>query len=217
MYYLMRMTEHQCIREIRVRTIRGSPSGLSLLETTIAIGVIVTGLFAAFTLVIANRRTSDEAGLRFAAVQLAREGVEIVRATRDSNWISEDAPDWDEGLKGSAGSYTGVAVFNPGMTSWQLTFGAATFSDPSARVVRQQDGNGETFWTQGQSGDAAVDLTPYRRLIDVHPICADGQVAESGCADANPKVGMRVRSRVQWTSRGITHAVTAEESMFNWR
>ena len=189
--------------------------GLSLLETTIAIGVIVTGLFAAFTLVIANRRTSDEAVLRFAAVQLAREGVEVVRSLRDSNWLAGTA--WDGGIAGSAGSYTGIAVFNPGTTSWQLTFGAATFFDPSARVVRQQDVNDETFWTQGQSSDAAVDPTPYRRLIDVHPICADKQVAENGCADMSPKVGMRVRSRVQWSSRGNTHVVIAEESMYDWR
>lgn len=196
--------------------------GLSLLETTIAIGVIVTGLFAAFTLVIANRRTSDEAGLRFAAVQLAREGVEIVRAIRDSNWISADAPDWDEGLKGSAGSYTGIARFNPDPDSavWELSYDAAAFTDARARVVRQQSVAGGTYWTQGAPSNAVVGPTPYRRLIDVYPICADDSVVESGApcdAVANPKVGMRVRSRVQWSSRGNTHEVTAEETMYNWR
>jgi Tfp pilus assembly protein PilV len=192
--------------------------GLSLLETTIAIGVIVTGLFAAFTLVIANRRTSDEAGLRFAAIQLAREGVEVVRAIRDTNWLAQRT--WDTGIAGSgAGSYTGVAVFTPATTSWQITFGASGFSDPNARVVRQQrNGNDETFWTQGLSSDAAA--TPYRRLIETHPICTDQSVGENGpsCdAAANPKVGMRVRSRVQWSSRGVTHEVAAEETMYDWR
>ncbi|MBI4434547.1 hypothetical protein HY635_01905 [Candidatus Uhrbacteria bacterium] len=194
-----------------------------MLETTIAIGVIVTGLFAAFTLVIANRRTSDEAGLRFGAVAAAREGVEIVRSIRDSNWLSEGTRAWDDGIAGSAGSYSGVAAFSPSDASWQIIFGATTLDASSARIIRATTGEGESYWTQGLASDATVEPTPYRRLIDVYPICDRGEIVESGAAcepDAsppNPKIGIRVRSRVQWTSRGNTHEVVAEERMFNWR
>jgi len=206
--------------EISGRQIRGRPVGLSLLETTIAIGVIVTGLFAAFTLVIANRRMSDETGLRFGAVAAAREGVEIVRSIRDSNWLQEGTRAWDDDIAGSAGSYTGVAVFSPATAMWQLEYGAEAFTNAKARVVRRATVTGETYWTQGESADAVVDPTPYHRLIDVYPICDNGEDIEIGppCdAVANPKVGIRVRSRVQWTSRGNTHDVVAEERMFNWR
>ena len=201
------------MRECRI------PIGLSLLETTIAIGVIVTGLFAAFTLVISNRRLSDEVGLRFGAVSAARGGVEVVRSIRDSNWLDGTRP-WDDGIAGSSGAYTGIARFNPDGAVWELSHDAAVFTDERTRVVRQQSVTGETYWTQSASSDATINPTPYRRLIDVYPICAGGQIVESGApcdAVTNPKVGMRVRARVQWTSRGNTHEVTAEESMYDWR
>ncbi|MBI4450249.1 hypothetical protein HY634_04260 [Candidatus Uhrbacteria bacterium] len=197
--------------------------GLSLLETTIAIAVIVTGLFAAFTLVLSNRRAGDEARFRFGAVAVAREGVEVVRAIRDSNWLGEDTRTWDEGIAGSAGSYTGVARFNPSDASWQLTYGPESFPDAQARLVVRSSASGQTYWTQGAGGDEVVTETPYRRLIETFPICADRSVVERGAAcdpdasPANPKVGIRVRSRVRWATQGRTHEVVAEEQLFNWK
>jgi len=197
--------------------------GLSLLETTIAIAVIVTGLFAAFTLVQSNRRAGDEARLRFGAIAAAREGVEVVRSIRDSNWLGEDTRAWDDGIAGNAGTYTSVAMFNPTDVSWQLTYGPESFSDARTRLVARRATSEETYWTQGAGSDEVVTETPYRRLIATFPICADRSVVERGAAcdpDANPansKIGIRVRSRVWWVSQGRTHEVAAEESLFNWR
>ena len=62
--------------------------GQGLLETIVAIGVILTGLVSVMTLVISNLTGAREAALRYQAVNLAREGIELVRNKRDSNWLA---------------------------------------------------------------------------------------------------------------------------------
>lgn len=62
-------------------------SGQIMLETVMALAVITVGVYAAFTLSIANVNQSAVAINRFIASQLAREGVEIVRSIRDTTWL----------------------------------------------------------------------------------------------------------------------------------
>ncbi|MBI4433702.1 hypothetical protein HY632_02935 [Candidatus Uhrbacteria bacterium] len=198
------------------------PSGQGLLETTIAIGIIVTGLFAALTLAMANGRGSDAAALRFGAVQAAREGIEIARAMRDSNWLAGGVVPWDQGMTGSADQrYIAVAVLHPETRTWRFDFVEERFDQLGARLVRPREGS-LPFWTQGVTS-GAVDASPYRRLIAVYPICADGSIVRSGApCDATqpvpgPKVGIRVQSRVAWEHRGRTESAVAEEDLYNWR
>lgn len=194
------------------------PPGLGLLETTIAIAVIVTGLFAAFTLVFANRRASEEASLRFGATQLAREGIEAVRLMRDSNWLAGRA--WDAGIAGENADYTGVPVFDTTTGSWSMIYQANDLASPLARVVRRSP---SPFLIQGVTAGVDVTATAYRRGVTLFPICSDDSVIQGGltCApDASPpvpKVGILVRSIVQWHARGTTHEITAEERLYDWR
>lgn len=69
----------------------GLQKGQGLLETIVAIGVIVTGLVSVMTLVISNLTGAREAALRYQAVNLAREGIEMVRNARDTGWLTEKA------------------------------------------------------------------------------------------------------------------------------
>lgn len=195
------------------------PVGQGLLETTIAMGVIVTALFASFTLVLAHRRAADEAVLRLGAVQAAREGVEVVRAIRDGNWLAGDRS-WDAGIAGAGVDYTAVARFD-GASTWVLAYGPNTIEADGARIVRAVVGT-DTFLTQDPAGAGGAP-TPYRRLIAVDPICAaaDGslEAVTSGktCIAGQQKIGIRVRSTVRWSSRGGAHDVAAEETLFDWR
>lgn len=203
---------------------RVSRDGFGLLETIAAIGVITTGLFAVLTLVFSNMRSADEAGLRYGAVAAAREGIEVVRMIRDANWIAGDA--WDEGITGSAATTTAVLTFDPTSVGWAPVFGAYTFDHPGARIVRRTAAAG-TFWTQGDE-TAGAEVTPYRRLVRVLPICSveaatpgapDRATLEGDGAQCPPetKVGALVRSTVQWASRGSARSVTVEEALYDWR
>ncbi|MBI2482633.1 hypothetical protein HYV74_00465 [Candidatus Uhrbacteria bacterium] len=198
-----------------------SPSGQGLLETTIAIGIIMTGLFAALTLVMANVRGSDAAALRFGAVQAAREGVEIARAIRDANWLAGSVS-WDQGMTGSGDQqYIAVAVLDTETQVWRFEYVHEDFTQPAARLVRRVEG-ASPFWTQGVTSEA-VEWSPYRRLIALYPICADGSIVRSGvpCDGAQdvpgPKVGVRVQSVVHWEHRGRLEEAVAEEDLYNWR
>lgn len=65
-----------------------------LLETIVAIGVIMTGLVSVMALTVSNLNTQREAATRYQAVNLAREGIELVRNQRDSNWLAQQDT-WD--------------------------------------------------------------------------------------------------------------------------
>lgn len=194
------------------------PIGLSLLETTIAIAVIITGLFAAFTLVFAYRRASEEMALRFGATQAAREGVEAIRAIRDSNWLAERA--WDAGIAGAGTDYTGVPVLGHATGAWSVAYQPNDLTSPLTRIVRRRD---VRFATQGVVGDDDIVVTPYRRMVTLTPICADGSIVPAGLTctpDASPpapKVGIRVRATVQWQGRSMAHDITMEERLYDWR
>jgi len=60
--------------------------GQSLIETLVAIFVLITGIVAALGLGIYSFQTSGRASEQIIATSLARQGVEAVKNIRDSNW-----------------------------------------------------------------------------------------------------------------------------------
>ena len=71
-------------------------TGFTFLEIMIAISVMTIGILAVYTLIPKMISISSANINRFIASQLAREGMEIVRNIRDTNWLEEVA--WDAGL-----------------------------------------------------------------------------------------------------------------------
>ncbi len=70
--------------------------GQSLIETLVAITVMVIGVFGAVYLGVFTIRAAQTSQLDVVAENLAREGIESVRWIRDFNW--RQAIDWDTGL-----------------------------------------------------------------------------------------------------------------------
>ena len=95
--------------------------GFTLMEVIIAIAVIITALItliALISFVVSGLRPAE---FRLIAVNLAQEGLEIVRNIRDSNWLSyKRAPEnWRDGL--STGDYR--AQYNQfALLSWADSF-----------------------------------------------------------------------------------------------
>ena len=72
--------------------------GFTLIEVLTAISVMIIGILGIYALVprmIYVRAINTD---RFIASQLAREGIEIVRNIRDSNWLHPGL-NWDNGLR----------------------------------------------------------------------------------------------------------------------
>lgn len=61
--------------------------GESLIETIISIVLITLAVTAAITLIVTTMRASEASKERIIAINLAREGIEAVRAIRDTNWL----------------------------------------------------------------------------------------------------------------------------------
>ncbi len=70
--------------------------GQSLIETLVAITVLVIGVFGAVYLGVYTIRAAQTSQLDVVAENLAREGIESVRWVRDQNW--RQSRSWNDGL-----------------------------------------------------------------------------------------------------------------------
>lgn len=192
---------------------RHKPAGQGLLETIIALGIIISGIVGMLSLAVASQTASVESADRLVAANLAREGIEVIRNRRDSNWLPRLT--WDQGLEDGT-DYTAVPLFDKSANSWTFNFTADDLAHNHARLWRE----GGVYFQSTQTNPPGAALTSYRRLLQLDEICRDKSVAASGssCNPAvNPKIGIKVQSTVQWTTEGNTHQLAAEERLFNWR
>ena len=93
--------------------------GQTLIELLITVSVVTTGLFAASALVFSNLQLSDRDADEVVAVNLAREGIELAKEMRDSNWLA-GAP-FDQGLA-SGRDYSAAPRWTGGPAEATFTF-----------------------------------------------------------------------------------------------
>jgi type II secretory pathway pseudopilin PulG len=74
--------------------------GFTLMEVIISMGLIVTALVTCIALVTFSISSARSGKSKLIAVNLAQEGLEIVRNIRDSNWLAQKrtADTWRDGL-----------------------------------------------------------------------------------------------------------------------
>lgn len=174
----------------------------SLLEVTMAMGVLVIGILGVFSLVLQNAKVQTVNKQYLTASMLAQEGIEIVRNKRDDNWMALDADniDWfDEITGGSLDDDFTVDFQNPG----SFDFTVNSINDNDARLYFE---NGTNLYTHTATGNTP---TPYYRLIEISEFTDhDGDGEEDS---------FHVISRVQWTGQGGTRHYVAETLLYNWR
>ncbi len=166
--------------------------GQSLIETTVALGVILTGLAGAITLISYSLRSSTASLNRMVALNLAWEGVEAAVNVRDSNYLAGSA--YDNGLN-AGGDQTAIAVFDP-LAGWSFDFAPNAFADDT--TVLYQQGGLYRQATVPPAGTASV----FRRLLIIDPSVPDQ---------------IRVLSTVQWRDGSATRQVRAERILYDWR
>jgi hypothetical protein len=177
-----------------MRSFDSHRAGQGLLEATMAIGMILVGLGAVLTLTLQNVSATAASNQRVVALQLAREGVEVVRGIRDSNWLAaghgDPSREWDTGLTPGAADCTSAfcgaaAAFtppsepqpstNPG--SFSLKFvpfdeNRSNFSQPKLQFFRG-DASEFYLWRQDTSLSlpASYQPTGYYRALMLDPVC----------------------------------------------
>lgn len=171
---------------------RRKPKGFTLLETIVALALIVTAAAGPFTLATRGVFAAKFARSKLVALNLAQEGMELVRQMRDNNVLG--GHDW-RGLSGSCPARcTRLAdgFYQPDV------FTAANGSAPpifSGAAMRFDEATG----LYGQSSGVG---TPFARVVGISTPAADQ---------------MRVTSAVAWTESGIARQVRLEMVLYNWR
>lgn len=77
-------------------TNKNSNAGFTLLEVIAAVFVLTVGVLAAYSVVSRVLSTTHSSANRLTAAYLAKEGIEIVRNIRDTNWLN--VLSWNNGL-----------------------------------------------------------------------------------------------------------------------
>ncbi len=210
--------------------------GQGMLEGILAIGIILLGLGAILTLTLKNIAASTDSGQKITAIHLAREGIDVVRGVRDSNWLkdSNSVPEtaWDEGLVPGAFGEVALVSFDETIPKFDITFTNGTLADNKFKMYRHIS---DYFWKQSTT-DLSIDdtfvSTGFHRQVKLDAVCersngtryvADS-VSQVDCVTASgeTKIGIRATATMTWPGSGFfgastTRTLSLEEYLYNWR
>ncbi|MBT6691132.1 type II secretion system protein [Candidatus Parcubacteria bacterium] len=211
--------------------------GFTLIELVITIGVFTLGIIGAFTLALANFNTAKENVQRVLAANLAREGIEMVRNVRDSNWLRIDSNadcnaaagiqlcDWDEYLQ-PGGNSDIFFIINYNSNPIVECSVSSNIDDcieycSSDILPGNNNNNCGLYLNNGfyHHDDIGVPSGMYR-VIQVQSICLSGSTetpTNSMVCNVGEKIGIRVISRVSWLKGNALSHLDVVEDMYNWR
>jgi type II secretory pathway pseudopilin PulG len=201
-------------------------SGQTLIETIVAIGLLTTGIIGGLSLAITAQGAAEDILNQIIATNLAREGVEVVRNIRDTNWIigahagllttcpgigpdQECYTNWGDYFPPDPDPRNFTVEFTPGTNAWTL---AENF-DPNFRLYKHPNG----LYRHTSAGGSPTIY--YRAIILDYDIAAP--------FDTSPALG--VQSIVWWNGKqcptvtqlsdtGLTLCkIIVEDVLTNWR
>jgi len=198
--------------------------GFTLVELIIALGVFSAGIMAAFTLALAGLKTSKENYARIQSANLAREGIELIRNARDTNWVKIDANEdcdtgteeidlcsWNNGL--SSGYYYTDFVYTIAEVEESSL---ENISSCAVCAIYFEDmhvnADNRSFFTMTPTGYLPTNM---KRLIEIKNICEDESITMGTCSEEI--IGLEVISRVYWELLSKEHYVDVKEKLYNWK
>ncbi len=190
--------------------------GSTIIELLAAVFVLSVALVGALALTTSNLQSQGMGNARLVAVNLAREGVELARAIRDSNWLASEP--WDKGLVSTTNK--SCAVLPLGTSSFTFlsdTLCDSAISDPSYQMYRDDN---ERYYQVAAEGSADGVPFMYRRTT-FQAIClidaTETVSANNACDVGASKIGTQVIAEVSWNYSGQTSATKVVEKLYNWR
>jgi len=72
-----------------IKKLKNQKQGFTLIESLLAIGVLIVGVLSAFILVVRSLSNIPLIQSRLIAANLAQEGIELIRQKRDTNYIQK--------------------------------------------------------------------------------------------------------------------------------
>ncbi|MFH1028327.1 MAG: hypothetical protein V1791_10025 [Pseudomonadota bacterium] len=187
--------------------------------------MLIAGVVTSLSLGILTIRAGQISMSRTIADNLAREGIEQVRAIRDSNWLADqNAVDedenptwrWDAGLCDASDPLDQLAILDmgEGYGAFSLQWGLTNTTDPRTRIYeinnKQQHIN---YYMQSMTEpvttepDFIVTRTPFSRHLFI--------MGNKLCDGSSPQY--TVESVVSWVEYGTKHESILQEDLYNWR
>ncbi|HOE15240.1 MAG TPA: hypothetical protein PLH82_00835 [Candidatus Paceibacterota bacterium] len=171
-------------------------SGFTLIESLLAIGVLIVGVLSAFILVVRSLSNIPLIQSRLIAANLAQEGIELIRQKRDTNYIQ--GLDWINGFNDQC-----ICMDNS-----QLADECYFVIDANSRTLKQYD-NDDYLKFNKELGIYSYDtgeILPYffQRKIE---ICFPQQ---------NNNKEMRIKETVYWKVKQNNYSLIVEDHLFDY-
>jgi type II secretory pathway pseudopilin PulG len=201
------------------------PTGLGFLEVIIALSVMVVGIASGLTLTTYNLANVVVASNQSVATNLAREPIEIIRAWRDSQWLSKQS--WLDIFDANEKQAV-FNVFNGINNQWQLFWSndadinncqrcQVLYSPEKKLFLQNADMNGSPL-------TIGVQDTGYRRLTRVQDICwssiSKTQVLKDfgvTCSVDESIIGWRLTTIVSWYNNQNKKTLSLIDELYDWR
>lgn len=188
--------------------------GMSLIGVVVALFILVSGALALAALLARTQHTVGLAQEKFIAANLAQEGLELIQAVRDTNWLTHDAAEtgecatnrqpsgrdecWLERLCGEDGQ--SAALDHRISTDTDPAAGITTVHHPTTAQQQLYIGT-DDYWSHVPSTRPAV----YQRVITLDCSQQSGEPAY-----------VTATSEVVWQSRGEARRVSVMTRLYNW-
>ncbi len=135
-----------------IRRVSRKTQGFTLVETVVSIGILLLGIAASLTLITSTIAYSKQTESLIVVVNLAREGIEVVRSIRD---------------------VAGFSVLPPGNTSWIVDRETTSLTIPatySGGTDIHTCTNCTLYLNNNQYRITAGTPSLYRRLIKINTL-----------------------------------------------
>jgi len=172
-------------------------AGFTLLETLVAITILVVALFGPLQLASKSVASAIVSQNKITAFYLAQEAIEVVRNIRDTNFLKGSS--WLDGLNQCFGDecYIDVPVYYSNLNNPSAAISPCGSECPLIKY----DGQNGYYYNYSEGND-----TIFRRSVKITKIST---------GTANDEA--RVEVKIYWNDKGGAESLNLQESIFNWK
>lgn len=198
-------------KDERRKTKDPSYTGFTLLETIVALSIILAAVIGPVTLITRGILNFGFSENKLVALNLAQEGLELMREIRENNIICDQLngpASWDWFRDPSGGGIINSGDFEVDTTQTvTISCGASSVTTP--RMSLFTDSKFYLDPVNGVYSYSGAPNTVFTRKITIDKPPADVAIPANDQRD--------VISVVSWTERSIDRNITLRERMYNWR
>lgn len=185
-------------------------SGFTLIETLVAVLVLVLGLLGPLALAAQSISAGRLSRNRLIAANLAQEGIELVRNLRDENIIVQ-AP-W-QGLRDIDTCENGnINCLQPSASPYMIDFVKPVVASDDKKLASH---DGDPLYLESIGGCSCSSYVETLSLGAEKTVFTRKIFIELAPADLNTGP-MIVRSVVSWTQLGVDRVVELRAELYNW-